>query len=65
MIERAPCVFGVTYEEAVLYCQFLDYNGHKDWRLPTRSEHNEDLTGWYYPPQSVVYRMHVVPVRDV
>ena len=28
----------MTYDEAVLYCLFLDLNGHKDWRIPTVTE---------------------------
>jgi hypothetical protein len=36
MIEFAPrSVDIMTYQEAVLYCLFLEYGGHKDWQLPT------------------------------
>lgn len=39
MIERAPMSEKrMTYDDAVLYCQFLEYNDHRDWRMPTRSE---------------------------
>jgi hypothetical protein len=65
MIERGPTMTGLTYEEAELYCQFLEYNGHRDWRIPTLDEHSEELTGWYSPQTSVVYRMHVTPVRSI
>lgn len=40
MIELAPRSKNeMTYAEAVMYCVFLDYNGHTDWRLPTRAEY--------------------------
>jgi len=44
----------MTYEEAVLYCQFCRYNGYSDWRLPTRDEYLNNLyknglsNGWYF-----------------
>lgn len=42
MIEVAPrSAYMMSYDEAILYCQFLDYNGHKDWRMLTRQEHSE------------------------
>ena len=52
MIEVAPRSEEImTYEEAVLYSRFLDYNGHNDWRLPTSDEYknNEKIINfaWY------------------
>ena len=38
-IEQAPpSINKMTYEEALLYCTFLDYRGQNDWRLPTEDE---------------------------
>ena len=39
----------MTYEEAVMYCFFLEHGGHRDWRLPTLDEYstNLGLSGWY------------------
>lgn len=28
----------MRYDDALLYCQFLEYGGHRDWRLPTYKE---------------------------
>ena len=28
----------LSYNDALLYCQFLDYGGYKSWRLPTVDE---------------------------
>jgi hypothetical protein len=40
MIEVAPSSdVWMTYNEAVIYCQFLEHNGHTDWRLPTYDEY--------------------------
>ena len=72
MIEVAPRSENrMTYEEAILYCQFLEYNGHSDWRLPTSAELLEHAStrGWsdndraYSGLQYVLD--HVTPVRDI
>lgn len=58
----------MTYDEAVLYCAFLDYNGHRDWRLPTRSEYLDviGISGWYVGRSSeLVSKWKVCPVRDI
>lgn len=50
MIEKAPRTENeMTYEEALLYCQFLEYDGHSDWRLPTEEEYHESdiCTSWH------------------
>jgi hypothetical protein len=72
MIEFAPRSSKLmTYDEAVLYCQFLDYGGHKDWRIPTHSEwlyemgatncwHQERMHLPYHPVQ-----WFVIPVREI
>jgi hypothetical protein len=70
MIELAPMSENnMTYDEAVLYCQFLEYNGHTDWRLPTYDEYQNaehNIWGWFLNrdrPNSLRWR--VCPVRDV
>lgn len=43
MIEFAPTSKNkMTYDEALLYCQFLDYNGYNDWRMPSVVEYRSD-----------------------
>ena len=75
MIEFAPTTANmITYDEAVLYCFFCNYNGHTDWRLPTEYEYSEYLTGsfcWdiadanYIDPLGrVAYRI-AIPVRTL
>lgn len=72
MIEIAPVSENeVTYSEAVMYCQFLEYNGHRDWRMPTHDEFMATIAlggSWYntfndsYPN---THKQIVIPVRDV
>ena len=69
MIEVAPLsTEELTYDEAVLYCTFLDYNEHTDWRLPDRAEYLDviGISGWYVDRGSEwVSKWKVCPVRDV
>jgi hypothetical protein len=38
----------LTYDEALIYCQFFEHNGFRDWRMPTKQEClRKNLTGWY------------------
>jgi hypothetical protein len=56
----------ITYGEALLYCQFLDYNDHSDWRLPTGDEYiaSNLIWGWYQDKPMLHY-CSVTPVRDI
>ena len=72
MIELAPSSENrMTYNEAILYCQFLDYNGHRDWRLPTKEEYwdTSGLYGWFSGVNHYLWDVDdigfVTPVRDV
>lgn len=70
MIEVAPTselIF--QYDTAWLYCLTLEYNGHKDWRLPTGAEYDTaGLTAvcWYEddPANEDDDKWFVTPVRD-
>ena len=59
----------MTYEEALLYCQFLDYHGHSDWRMPTHSEWIINDMAWCWfggrGTIGVFHTYYVLPVRDV
>ena len=58
-----------TYEEAVMYCFFLEIDGKKGWRLPTEREYNSynNIWGWYQDDERqhklTIYR--ITPVRDI
>ena len=66
MIELAPPSKVMTYSEAILYCQFLEYNGYRDWRLPTRDEFggNTNIWGWFID-RNTGQLWRVTPVRDI
>ncbi len=69
MIERAPISENkMTFEEAILYCQFCNHNGYTDWRMPTADEWICDVdipfSSWYISDPDV-YASCVVPVRDI
>ena len=68
MLERAPTALWMTYDEALVYCFFLDYNGHKDWRLPTLDEYCQlgRAVGWYTGRIGAIdSRLLVFPVRTL
>jgi hypothetical protein len=67
MIEKAPPSKVMSYEEAILYCQFLEYNGHRDWRMPTSSEYLDTtgLSGWFVDRKGGFNTRNVTPVRTV
>ena len=73
-IEFAPVITTVMpFNQAWLYCLTLSYNGHKDWRLPTRNEYEQHIEYSEYRysfDQSDVrndidetYRLRTCPVR--
>lgn len=70
IIEFAPPTEPMSYDDAVVYCFFLSYNGHTGWRIPTKHEYNyySKLGGtwsWYVDrPTSIgpIIRS-VIPVR--
>lgn len=66
-IEIAPTAPRMSFNEALLYCQFLEYRGYKDWRLPTFNECVElGSIGWSTNDREDNKSKHtVVPVRDV
>lgn len=75
-IEIAPTTStAMTYREAVLYCQFLEINGHTDWRIPTVTEYFtiSEILGWYIPDSAVRLqkrwvsneKQRITAVRDV
>ena len=57
-----------TYEEAVMYCFFLEIDGKKGWRLPTEREYNSynNIWGWYQDDerQHILTIYRITPVRD-
>jgi hypothetical protein len=78
VIEFAPESPKLTYDDAVLYCQFLDYDGYTDWRMPTFEECKtyqgttfRSLNYLVWWQSSREYRItesqqaSVIPVRDI
>lgn len=72
MIEKAPISKFMTYEESILYCKFLEYDGHQDWRMPTKKEYDNYIGAWSWSEDSPTtaaygrdFRLPVVPVRDI
>ena len=57
-----------TYNEAVVYCFFLEIHGKKGWRLPTKQEYNSsnNIWGWYQDDerQHLLTLYRITPVRD-
>jgi hypothetical protein len=69
MIEFAQKSRVLSYDEALLYCKFLDFNGYTDWRMPTFEECIEHavygwcvgrITDYWHKPVWTV-----TPVRDI
>lgn len=67
MIELAPRTeYEMTYENALLYCQFFEYNGYSDWRLPTKEEWNQYKFSWsWYLDRNSDFMWYVTPVMDI
>lgn len=60
----------MTYDDALLYCQFLDYDDHTDWRMPTKEEWSDyryNIWGWHNNSGILIMNVKhaVTPVRDV
>ena len=58
-----------TYDEAVIYCFFLQIDGKKGWRLPTEREYNSynNIWGWYQDDErnKNLHHFRITPVRDI
>jgi|694.fasta_scaffold00172_67 hypothetical protein len=75
MLEYAPVFNNYLYhDEAILYCQFLEYNGHRDWRIPTTEEYHywqmyvdqvRTARCWHTGMLIPWLAYYVLPVRDV
>ena len=59
----------MTYNNAILYCQFLEYRGHNDWRMPTKEECDDyHIISWC---RTIIQfdrddgDWAIVPVRDI
>ena len=73
MIQIAPSSSDtMSYDEALLYCQFLEYDGHRDWRMPTMDEWTKSddiklMSWWIRDPDTIEdgIWLTVEPVRDV
>lgn len=61
----------MSYDEAVMYCFLFTHDGHKDWRLPTRSEYHGcqwiDGDTWYLGEDQLDgdENWYVAPIRIV
>ena len=75
-----PTIQRMSYDDAVLYCQFCNHDGYTDWRMPTRTEYYElhlqygtkvykTLSGCWYishvPVEYVPGYAPALPVRDI
>jgi hypothetical protein len=69
MIEYAPKIEkDMSHDQAWLHCLTLDYNGHKDWRLPTYREYETSkiTMSWFedrFPELELEWFCQ--PVRDL
>ncbi len=68
MLEYAPKIEkDMSYDQALLHCLTLDYNGHYDWRLPTYREYetSDIKMSWFENriPDTILWFCQ--PVRDI
>lgn len=66
VLEFAPVYYKkMTLDEKKLYCQFLDHNGHRDWRLPTDDEwdNHPELRSWHRDQNFAT--LPVIAVRSI
>jgi hypothetical protein len=61
----------IHYDEALLYCMTLSYNGYYDWRLPVASEAIFEFAIWVDENGILFAKSHpyakypAIPVRDI
>jgi len=61
----------MSYDEALLYCMTLSYNGYYDWRLPFAREAIFESAVWVdenavlYPKSHPYAKYSAIPVRDI
>jgi hypothetical protein len=61
----------LTFDEAFLYCLTHNFNGHKDWYMPTFTMwvFDDVITGWHSSAKlqrDISYDIsRVIPVRDI
>lgn len=54
----------MSYDAALMYCFFLEYNGHNDWRLPTFDEVKHQLeVGQIYKSTHWMWCLELSPDR--
>jgi|LakMenEpi03Aug12_release.lakeMendotaPanAssembly.Ray.scaffolds.fasta_scaffold673261_2 hypothetical protein len=68
MLELAPPSEKMTYDEAIMYCFWLEHDGKKGWRMPTHEEWAKTKGIMVYTWRQNDHRtmmdtMPVVPVR--
>jgi hypothetical protein len=63
MIESAPSTtVNMNYEQAQMYCLFLEHNGKKGWRLPTLEEVEHVTNCQYLFLNDVPYHVSNLPI---
>jgi hypothetical protein len=68
MLEHAPRIEkDMCYDTAWLHCLTLNYNGHKDWRLPTQREYDKSsiTISWFEDRLPTPLQWYCQPVRDI
>lgn len=68
MLEWAPQSENImSYSDALLYCLFLEYGGHRDWRLPTSRDLIDEniLCSFWVDDDNWGKYAYVKPVRNI
>ncbi len=58
----------LTYDDAILYCQFCNHGGYNDWHMPDEDEWLDiEFSSWFCNDPSARSDQHrpVTPVRTV